>query len=678
MPLSTPSFCPVEEVLHGVPVSDPYRWLEDRSLPETKQWIEVQREQCRAYFSSCDTLKALRNRVQEFLNVEVVDQPVKAGGHYFYRRRNRDQEQACIYVQKTDTGVERLLVDPSSEGPFTSVGIHRIADDAGLLAYEVKHGGGDTKEIHMVDVGGGSILPDSTGTGYARGFAFASGKDGFYYCQESAHATGDHLILFHPLFGPVGNRAVFAKARVPGSRLLLIADEIRLGAIWIHGRGEGAVCDLFLASRERDDDWQPVFVNKKVPHLPILHLGRIFVLSYESAPNGQIIELAQDGREIHTVVQKSETPPRQIVIAGGRFFVSYLINGRSSTHSWTLEGEDFGEIDIPTDGTIQLLPQLSSPGASMFYAHESFTQPLRIFEYRTGIEKSSPLFDHLRPLDQQSVEVRELSFAAKDGTSIPITLVGHNGAKHTSIQPAIMTSYGGFGVPMTPKFSVLATIMMELGAVFVLPHIRGGGEFGKSWHDAGRARNRQTAIDDFISAAEWLCAEGITDPSKLAIFGGSNSGLLVGAAMTQRPGLFHAILCVAPLLDMVRYERFDQAVKWQLEYGSVDSAEDFHALHAYSPYHNIQDNVDYPATLFVSGDRDDRCNPAHVRKMAASLQQRAAQCNPILVDYSAERGHSPVLPLSVRIDALALRLAFLCRELRLEVPQEACHEAAGS
>jgi prolyl oligopeptidase len=238
-----------------------------------------------------------------------------------------------------------------------------------------------------------------------------------------------------------------------------------------------------------------------------------------------------------------------------------------------------------------------------------------------------------------------------------------------------MTSYGGFGVSMTPQYSVLVTVMMELGAVFALPHIRGGGEFGRSWHEAGRARNRQTAIDDFIAAAKWLCAEGFTTPTKLAIFGGSNSGLLVGAAMTQRPGLFRAVLCIAPLLDMVRYERFDQATKWRLEYGSVDVAQDFHALHAYSPYHRVLRNVDYPAVLFVSGDKDDRCNPAHVRKMAARLQERGAQRNPVLVDYSAERGHVPVLPLSVRIDALARRLAFLSGELGIEVPEEACDES---
>jgi prolyl oligopeptidase len=202
-----------------------------------------------------------------------------------------------------------------------------------------------------------------------------------------------------------------------------------------------------------------------------------------------------------------------------------------------------------------------------------------------------------------------------------------------------------------------------------VPQIRGGGEFGKAWHDAGRARNRQTAFEDFISVAEWLCKRGVTTPEQLAIFGGSNSGLLVAAAMTQRPDLFGAVLCIAPMLDMLRYELFDQAAKWRSEYGSVEDPDDFQALYAYSPYHHVAEETNYPATMFVSGDKDDRCNPAHVRKMTALLQQRRAQKSPVIVDYSAERGHSPVLPLSVRIPALARRIAFLCRELHIALPK---------
>jgi prolyl oligopeptidase len=240
----------------------------------------------------------------------------------------------------------------------------------------------------------------------------------------------------------------------------------------------------------------------------------------------------------------------------------------------------------------------------------------------------------------------------------------------------IMTSYCGFGASMTPRFSVLVTLLIELGAMFALPHIRGGGEFGRAWHEAGRRRNRQAAIDDFIASAEWLCSTRRTNPELLGIFGGSNGGLLVGAAMTQRPDLFRAVLCIAPLLDMLRYERFDRATEWRREYGTVEDALDFQALYAYSPYHHVTSSTNYPSTLFVAGDKDDRCNPAHVRKMAGALQNRPAQTSPVIVDYSGERGHAPVLPLSVRVSALSRRIAFLCRELKIIVPDGGGDETA--
>jgi len=255
-----------------------------------------------------------------------------------------------------------------------------------------------------------------------------------------------------------------------------------------------------------------------------------------------------------------------------------------------------------------------------------------------------------------------------------MSLVMRNDLALSTPQPAMLTGYGGFGAAMTPQFSVLVAVLVELGAVFAVPSIRGGGEFGKAWHEAGRGRNRQVAIDDFIAAAEWLASSNTISPRLVGAFGGSNGGLLVAAAFTQRPDLFRAVLCIAPLLDMVRYERFDQARKWRLEYGTVDDAEDFDALYRYSPYHRIEEGVNYPATLFVTGDRDDRCNPAHVRKMAARLQSRPVQTKPILVDYSVERGHSPVLPLSVRTAALSRRIAFLAKELGLPMPQGGCNE----
>jgi prolyl oligopeptidase len=313
-----------------------------------------------------------------------------------------------------------------------------------------------------------------------------------------------------------------------------------------------------------------------------------------------------------------------------------------------------------------LLPIKADETDSIFYTYESFTQPLAIFEHNLsyGWTRRWNLREH--PTLAPYVHVREATYSSKDDVKIPLALLTRNQADPPEQGPVVMTGYGGFGVPMTPQFSVLVAIMMELGAAFALPNIRGGGEFGKDWHDAAHGNKRQVAFDDFVAAAEWLFSEGVTTPGQLGIFGGSNSGLLVGVAMTQRPELFRAVLCIAPLLDMVRYERFDQSAKWRQEYGTVDDPEDFAALYAYSPYHHIGDNTDYPSVFFVSGDNDDRCNPAHVRKMAAQLQCQD-RLTPVVVDYSKERGHSPVLPLSVRVDALARRITFLCREMNIPV-----------
>jgi len=405
-----------------------------------------------------------------------------------------------------------------------------------------------------------------------------------------------------------------------------------------------------------------------------LKQGRLFAISYEGAPGGKLVELDLAGTEIRTVVAEQAGIIRELIMLGDKIFINYLDQLEHSVHCWNLAGKDMGRIPIPPNGTVQLLAHHGDDGNSVFYTFESFTQPPILFEYGIGADEPRLLHRRCVPIAPLCT-LREANYPSGEGLSIPITLVTPNGVGLRDGSPVLMTTYGGFGVSMTPQFSALVSIIMELGCTFVLPHIRGGGEFGKDWHEAGRGRNRQVAFSDFIAAAEWLNREGLTS-HRLAIFGGSNSGLLVCAAMTQRPDLFTAVLCIAPLLDMVRYESFDQASKWRKEYGTVNDPQDFGALYAYSPYHHIGGDIDYPSVLFVAGDSDDRCNPAHVRKMAARLQNRAAQRSPVVVDYCGERGHSPVLPLSVRIEALARRIAFLCKELNLPVVCGDRHETA--
>jgi prolyl oligopeptidase len=665
MSLSSVPVAGVKETIHGVVVDDPYRWLEDRDLPETREWVEEQRKRCDDYFANLGDVCALRDRVRAYLDVTIVDQPAKVGDRIFYRRRNKGEEQACIFVRNENENQEKQIVDPSTVGPFASVSIHRISDDGSLLAYELKRGGEDQRAICFMAVDGDQQLPDRIDFGFPRGLAFTTDNRGVYYCHESSTESLEHRILLHLFHESVADQVVFRVARTRGSRLVLTADKFRLGAILIHETNSQFVVDFFVAQREEPSVWATVFSNKRLPYSPILKDGRIFVISFDGAVNGKLVELDAAGSEIRTVVPEQGAKIEQLILTGNRAVVRFLRDLIPSIHWWALLGTDHEAIDIPTDGAVRLLPNRSQTEDTFFYTYESFLLPPTVIRCFPESRISEVWHERDLPIDLPACSVSKISYQSRDNTLIPMILLAPLQSSADAKGVFIMTAYGGFGVSMTPQFSVLVMLMLEFGASFALPLIRGGGEFGIEWYEAGRARRRQTAIDDFIGAAEWLCSEGLATPERIGVFGGSNSGLLVGSVMTQRPDLVGAVLCITPLLDMVRYEYFDQASKWKYEYGTVDDFADFQVLHSYSPYHHVDDSIDYPAVMFVSGDRDERCNPAHVRKMAARLLDRSCQRHPVLVDYSDHRGHSPVLPLSVRIEALVRRAAFLIKELNM-------------
>jgi prolyl oligopeptidase len=670
MSLSTLPAEPVTETLHGVTITDRFRWLEDRNSDATSAWIADQRLRLDAYFGGVADLEALRARVDAYLNVEVIEQPVRVGEKLFYRKRKKDQEQACICVQDMNGNEERVLVDPSPRGRFVSVAIHHVSDEGSLLAFELKHGGSDATQIYFVITASGQILPDHLPIGYARGLVFAPDLGGFFYCHEDLSRTEDHTVRFHKFGSGSDDPVLFRRGRTARSRLALTADGVRLGAICRREDGVELRTDLYLANLNRGSDWRTVFRDKLFPYEPLLYRGRIFVFSEENAPNGRVVELSNDGTEIRVVVPESRSRIEQFTWVGEAIYARYLVERKNAVCGWRVDGSRVESVALPTEGTIQLLPRLIGSRTSLFYTYESFDAPLGVYEYQPRVGESTLLAKRGASVDTRTYRVDEQGYASYDGMRIPIFLVMRSDLDPTAPHPVVMTSYGGFGVSMTPRFSVLATVLVELGAVFALPCIRGGSEFGKAWHEAARRRKRQVAISDFIAAAEWVSIWHGSSPRQIGIFGGSNSGLLVAAAVTQRPDLFRAVLCIAPLLDMVRHELFDNGRKWRQEYGTVDDPEDFAALYRYSPYHHVAAEVNYPATLFVAGDQDDRCNPAHVRKMAARLQERPPQRQPILVDYSAERGHSPILPLSIRTEALVRRIAFFCRELKIPLPAE--------
>ncbi|WP_158792084.1 lasso peptide biosynthesis B2 protein [Granulicella sp. L60] len=671
----------VVDTIHGTVVADPYRWLEERDSPETEQWLVDQSARFEEYFRRVGNLDALRSRVKEVLDVETTDQIGKVRDQYFYRKRKVGEQQASVYLMDADTRTEQKLVDPSALGPYASVGIYRISNDGNWLAYELKHGGEHSKAIHVVDVQSRKILPDHLATGLARGFAFRSSGDGYYYCHDflandASNPESDHLIRFHR-FGTDAqdDHVILRLSRGSASKLVLGSDGAMLLAVLYQKHGEEYAADVYATNQQHHDSWDRIAHDVLGPFNPFFCRGMLLLVDHKDDANGEIVELdASNCRRRRVIVPKWERPIKRLTFVRDRIYVSYLIGTEATVRVWSLDGEFLGALPLERGNTWGILPTYSAEADELFLSCESFNKPPTLYSFRPETGKRAVWSQNYVPGLKHSIVHQKLTYSAKDGKQVSMSLVGHMSSGWKDC-PVIMTAYGGFGVTLTPQFSTFVLIMLELGFLLALPEIRGGEERGTEWHAAAHRRNHQVAVDDFVAAAAWLQTEGITRPEKLAIFGGSNSGLLVGAAVTQRPDLFRAALCIAPLLDMVRYHLFDRAYVWAGEYGTADDAEDFLALHGYSPYHRVDSKRNYPAILFVSGDKDTRCNPAHARKMTALLQHRAAQRSPILLDYSAQRGHAATMPLAVRIDALTNRIAFVCHELGVFNHETPCSTA---
>lgn len=664
---------PVTEVLHGVPVSDPYRWLEDQNSPRTRTWIEEQTRYARAYLDRIPGRERIRKRVREFLAVETYDSLQKTGERYFFRKRLPDQEQPSIYMREGPEGSDCLLVNPAERGTgdHTAVKPLRVSTDGRLLLYEVKEGGERTGTFEVLDIGSRRILPDALPRGYLRGFAFAPDGRSFCYVHEALDSPRSfYRAAYRHVLGTDfrEDREIFCAGEDPKTRLGLMADGARLGFVVYRFRDK-TLTDFYLKAFEDDGPATCILAGAGCSFGPLLVQGKILAITNRDAPNLRIVELRsgpQGDPEWVSLVPECENRIQQWTVLGERIFVSYIRGAEIQVSIFHLSGQPAGKLPVRSDETIRLL---GGPvdGDELLFEAESFTEPIGIFRFSTSASKRTLWARRSLPWDSRNMSHTRVSFPSKDGTPIPMFLLGRTEVLASGSHPTIMTSYGGYGVSMTPQFSVLVTYLVERRCLFALPNIRGGSEFGAEWHQAAKRRNRQTAYDDFLCAAEWLIETGRTTPNQLAIFGGSNSGLLVGAAMTQRPDLFRAVVCMVPMLDMLRYHLFDNAHVWKEEFGTAEDPDDFTVLASYSPYHQVRPGTAYPATMIISGDSDRNCNPLHARKMTARLQAANISEHPILLDYSPHRGHSPVLPLADRIEGLADRLAFLCDQLQLPV-----------
>lgn len=675
--MEPPPHSPIEavtEILHGVAITDPYRWLEDQQSPRTREWIHEQTRYARSYLDSILGRERIRQRIRELLDVETYDSLEKVGNRYLFRKRLPGQEQPWIVMREGIEGPDEILVDPSlrGTGQHTAVRPIRVSPDGRLLLYEVKEGGERTGRFELLDIGTRETLPDVLPRGYLRGFAFAPGSKAFYYVHEIAgtQATPRRAAYKHTLGTSFAeDEEVFFAGEGDNLRLHIISGKAWLGFLILRF-GENIVSDFYLWKFGSAHELEAVMRNAPYQFGPILlDDDRILAITDRDAPNLKIVEVrrCKDSEpKFVDVVPHSDSRIQSWVPKKDSIFVSYLRRLQTVIEIFDLSGKRIAEVPVDNGDTARLAGG-SEDGQELFFERESFTKPLETCIYRQANSEVTIWAKRHIPFDPTSFRHIRVSFPAKDGTEIPMFLFGRTDILNAGTHPTIMTSYGGYGVPMTPQFSVFVAFLIERGCLFALPNIRGGSEFGAEWHDVAKRRHRQVAFDDFIAAAEWLIETRRTEAAKLAIFGGSNSGLLVGTAMTQRPDLFRAVVCMVPMLDMLRYHVFDNACVWKDEFGSAEDPEDFQALLSYSPYHNVRDNTAYPATMIVSGDADQNCNPLHARKMTARLQAANVSGYPILLDYTRHRGHSPVLPLSKRIEALTDRMAFLCDQLQLTV-----------
>jgi prolyl oligopeptidase len=671
-----PPHSPIEVVtdfLHSVPVADSYRWLEDQDSPRTRAWIAEQTRYARNYLGAIPGRELIRRRIREFLAVETYDSLQKVGNRYFFRKRLPDQEQPCIYMREGTEGEDQLLMDPRERGTgeYTAVKPRRVSPDGRLLLYEVKEGGERTGTFEVLDIATRKRLTDFLPRGYLRGFAFAPDGKSFYYVHEALDAKYPfYRAAYHHVLGtpPCEDREVFFAGEDKNTRLGLSTGSKRL-AFLVYRFAEKTFTDIHLKSLDGNGKPEPIFCGIDY-FLGLQLLGdRILAITDKDAPNRRIVEIRLregDRHEWIDIVPETDTPIGNWLVIGERIFVSYTKLMKHTICIFDFSGRRLGELPILNDETVRMIGG-SPESDELLFETEAFAKPVGIFRYSTKTNQNTLWAKTNIPIDPAKYGHSQVWYTSKDGTTIPMYLVGRRDVLDGTGNPTIMTSYGGYGISVAPQFSVFVAFLMERGCLFALPNIRGGSEFGVAWHEAAKRRNRQTAYDDFLSAAEWLVETGRTPPRRLAIFGGSNSGLLVGVALTQRPDLFRAVLCMVPLLDMLRYHLFDNAHVWNEEFGSADDPDDFAVLAKYSPYHQVRQGGVYPATMIVSGDADRNCNPLHARKMTARLQAANASDYPIFLDYNRFRGHSPVLPLTTRIEALTDRVAFLCDQLQLQV-----------
>jgi prolyl oligopeptidase len=666
------------DVYHGTTVADPYRWMEETDSEETQLWIAAQNIRTRAYLDGIPERAAIEQRLTELWDYEKFGMPQRHGERIFFKRNDGLQPQAPLYVQEGLGGDPRVLLDPNtlSEDGTVAVRDFWVSPDGALICYGLSAGGSDWMEWKIRDVATGRDLDDHLKWIKFSGAGWLPDGSGFYYGRYDAPKEGESLKGVNYF-----QKVYFHKVGTPQSDDVLVyerPDEKEWGfGVWASEDGRyllnsvwkgTARQNLFFYKRLDDPaaEWVELIGEWTASYRFLGNQGsRFYFRTTESAPRYRVIaiDVAGDDRTPQEIVPESAETLQSASIIGGKLLCSYLKDAHAQVRTFALDGTPAGAVALPGIGSARGFGGYERDGDT-FYSYTSFDTPNTIYHYDVASGKSTIFKQAKVDVDPTLFESKQVFFTSKDGTKVPMFIVHKKGLKLDGTNPVYLYGYGGFNNSMTPWFSVSNVVWMERGGVYAMPNIRGGGEYGRDWHQAAVKTKKQNCFDDFIAAAEWLIAEGYTKPEHLAIGGGSNGGLLVGACMTQRPELFGACLPAVGVLDMLRFESFTIGWAWTSDYGSVKNAEEFQALLAYSPYHNTAPGTAYPPTLITTGDHDDRVFPAHSFKFAAALQHAHGGSAPILIRITTKAGHGAGKPTKMRIAETADRWAFLTDALR--------------
>jgi prolyl oligopeptidase len=662
--------------VHGTKVVDPYRWLEADTTERVRDWTDQQNSRTRAVLDPLPQRAAFARRLRELLSVGLLSTPRPIAGRIFHTRREGEQKQAVLYVRDAVGAPDRALIDPNTldrEGLVT-LDWYYPSPDARYVAYGLSRGGDEMSTLHVVETATGTDLADRIPYTQRSTVAWASRSSdgGFYYTVHPAPgsvAPGDEnyyrRVRYHRLGDdPAKDALVFGEDR-PKEDILSVSASADGRWVLLTAYMGWARSDLYLLDREHPErGLATVLEGEDAIAEGFVLDGRIWLRTNVDAPNYRVVSVAcesPDASRWETVIAEGNDVIQSFDRTRDRLAVLRLVRATSRLATYDLRGRDEREIPLPSLGAVEIV-EGQHDGDRVGYTFQSFTQPPIAFvaDARTGAVEEVVRLRMPDRLDVASIAVEQTAYASRDGTLVTMFLVHRKDVRPTGSIPTLLTGYGGFNISRTPVYSAGAAAWVEAGGLFALPNLRGGGEYGETWHRAGMLACKQNVFDDFHAAAEALIARGWTEPRHLAIAGGSNGGLLVGAALTQRPDLFAAVYCAVPLLDMLRYQNFRIARFWIAEYGSAEDPEQAEWLRKYSPYHNVRAGVRYPAVLFTTADGDSRVDPMHARKMAALLQAQSEDPESVvLLRVDRDAGHGIGKPLDKQVDDFADQYAFI-------------------